>query len=89
VPTLAALYALNGTEPNDQRLRELLSRPLPDDAEHAEALAAIRLHPSLQEARSQAHEWSNSARDLLVTLPDVPARKALEALCDYVVNRTG
>ena len=89
VPTLAALYALNGTEPDDQRLRELLSRPLPDDAEHAEALAAIRLHPSLQEARSQAHEWSNSARDLLVTLPDVPARKALEALCDYVVNRTG
>jgi heptaprenyl diphosphate synthase len=89
VPTLAALIALGGTESEGARLRELLARPLPDDGDHAEALAALRVHPALQEARAQAHAWSERARDQLVVLPDVPARKALEALCDYVVNRTG
>ncbi|MDQ5974579.1 MAG: hypothetical protein QG661_1788, partial [Actinomycetota bacterium] len=39
VPTLAGLLALTSTEPADARLQSLLGRPLPDDAEHAEALA--------------------------------------------------
>ncbi len=35
--TLPALLAMQSTAHQDARLRELLSRPLPDDAEHAEA----------------------------------------------------
>ncbi len=41
VPTLAPLMVLAGDDPADARLRDLLSRPLPDDAEHAEALALL------------------------------------------------
>ena len=89
VPTLAALIALGGQSSADARLRELLSRPLPDDAEHAEALALLRAHASLEEARDEARRWAGEARARLAPLPQVPARQALELLCDYVVSRTG
>ena len=89
VPTLAMLYALSDADPSNARLRELLGRPLPDDAEHAEALALLRAHPALEDAREEARRWSGRARNELDALPDIPARKALEGLCDYVVNRTG
>jgi len=89
VPTLAMLYALSDADPSNARLRELLGRPLPDDAEHAEALALLRAHPALEDAREEARRWSARARNELDASPDIPARKALEGLCDYVVNRTG
>ena len=71
------------------RLQSLLGRPLPDDAEHAEALALLRAHPAIDEARAQAHLWSEEARACLAPLPAGPAREVLELLCDYVVSRTG
>jgi heptaprenyl diphosphate synthase len=89
IPTLAGLIALASADPEDDRLKDLLSRPLPDDAEHAEALALLRAHPAIVEARKQAHAWSDSARDLLESLPAGPPRDVLALLCDYVVERTG
>ncbi len=89
IATLAGLYALASTDPADARLQELLRRPLPDDAEHAEALALLRAHPGIEQARVQARSWADQARDCLRTLPAIPARDALELLCDYVVTRTG
>ncbi len=89
VITLAGLIALTGDDPAEARLRELLRRPLPDDAEHAEALALLRAHPALAAARRQAHAWADSARGLLADLPAGPARDILGDLCDYVVSRTG
>ena len=89
IPTLAGLIALTSTDPADDRLKDLLSRPLPDDAEHAEALALLRAHPAVVEARKQAHQWADSARDLLEDLPPGAARDVLALLCDYVVSRTG
>jgi heptaprenyl diphosphate synthase len=89
IPTLAALFVQQSTEPGDARLQELLSRPLTDDAEHSEALALLRGHEGVALARNQAREWSDSARELLVDLPSGPARDVLGSLCDYVVSRTG
>lgn len=89
VPTLAGLLALTSTEPADARLQSLLGRPLPDDAEHAEALALLRAHPAIDEARAQAHLWSERARSCLEPLPAGSPREVLELLCDYVVSRTG
>jgi heptaprenyl diphosphate synthase len=89
VVTLAGILALASEDPADARLRDLLSRPLPDDDEHKEALALLRAHPALEAARAQARGWSSSARDLLVDLPDGPPRDVLALLCDYVVTRTG
>lgn len=89
VPTLAGLIALAGDDAESARLRALLARPLPDDAEHAEALALLRNHQALVAAQQEAVRWSGIARSQLDSLPDTPARKAMESLCDYVVNRSG
>ncbi len=89
IPTLAGLIALMSPDPKDARLKDLLSRPLPDDDEHAEALMLLRAHPAIDEARKQAHTWSDSARELLLQLPPGPPRDVLALLCDYVVSRTG
>jgi heptaprenyl diphosphate synthase len=89
IPTLAGLIALASDDPANDRLRELLSRPLPDDDEHSEALALLRAHPAIHEARLEARRWADLARESLGSLPAVPARDVLELLCDYVVSRTG
>lgn len=87
VPTLPVLIALRSTDPADERLRSLLSKPLVDDAEHAEALTLLRAHPAMDEARDYVQSESDAARALLGKLPDIPARAALEALCDTVATR--
>ncbi len=89
IPTLAGLIALTSDDPADARLKSLLSRPIPDDDEHAEALELLRAHPALDEARLEARRWADLARESLSTLPAIPARDVLEMLCDYVVSRTG
>ena len=89
VATLAVLYARTSTDPADARLIELTSRPIHDDAEHAEALGLLRAHPAMRRARDEAHRWAAEARSALAPLPAAPARDALEMLCDYVVERTG
>ena len=60
-----------------------------DDAEHAAVLARLRAHPALESARAEARSWADRARAELDAVPDIPARQALAALCDYVVERTG
>lgn len=87
VPTLTGLIAL--ATDDDPRLRDLLTRPLADDDDHAEALKRLRDHPALDSARSEARAWADRARETLVSLPEGAARNALTALCDYVVTRTG
>ena len=87
VPTLAGLIALS-SDP-DPRLQDLLTRPLIDDGDHAEALDRLRAHPALGAARDEARRWADGARDVLVNLPEGAPRDALSALCDYVVTRTG
>ena len=87
IPTLAGLIALS-TDP-DPRLQDLLTRPLIDDDDHAEALARLRAHPALEAARNEARRRADGARDVLVNLPEGAPRDALSALCDYVVTRTG
>ena len=54
-----------------------------------EALALLRAHPAMEMARADLRRWVNVARDEILALPDVPARTAFEALCDFVVDRTG
>jgi heptaprenyl diphosphate synthase len=89
VPTLPVLHALRSTDPADARLRDLLSRPLTDDAEHADALGLLRRHPAMESARAEVRRWADDARSVLAPLPAVPARAALERLCDAVVDRSG
>jgi heptaprenyl diphosphate synthase len=91
VRTLPVLYALRGdaTTPQLVRLRSLLQdADLTDPVLHAEALSLLRTSPALEEARETVRTWISDARRLLIQLPDLPARAAFEALCDFVITRT-
>ena len=100
VRTLPVLYALRSTgqatgqatgqSDADRRLHELLAEAdLTDDALLAETLALLRAHPALAESRAHVLSWVQGARNELMALPDVPARAAFLALCDFVEKRTG
>jgi heptaprenyl diphosphate synthase len=89
VHTLPVLHVLRSTDPGDEHLRKLLVSDLSeDDARHAEALALLRAHPAMDRARADLRQWVDDAHAELATLPDLPARTAFMALCDYVLTRT-
>ena len=102
VRTLPVLYALRSVgesgvdqsgpvqSPADVRLRWLLGgADLTDEALLAEALTLLRGHHAMKEARADVLNWVGEARTSISTLPDVPARAAFLALCDFVEKRTG
>jgi len=89
VLTLPMLHAIRSARPSDMRLAELLGSELTDPALHAEALALLRAHPAMGMARADLRRWASLARGEIMALPDVPARAAFEALCAFVVDRTG
>src|SRR5258708_19451032 len=84
------LSALRSAGPGDTRLVELLRcGELTDPELHAEALALLRAHPAMELARSDTRRWAATARNEILALPDVPARAAFEALCDFVLAPPG
>lgn len=87
VPTLPTLLAQR-VDTLDGRLSSLLAGPITDDTDHAEALSLLRAHPAIQQARDEVRRRAERARTLLVDLPDIPATRALHALCDQVTRRT-
>ncbi|GGK99624.1 geranylgeranyl pyrophosphate synthase [Sphaerisporangium melleum] len=88
IRTLPVLYVLASDDPRDARLRELLSGPVPDE-DVTEALELLRANQAMVHARAELMSWVGRARADLLTLPDIPARAALLALCDYVAERSG
>jgi heptaprenyl diphosphate synthase len=88
VPTLPVFHALRSVDPTDARLRELLSRPLPDDLEHSEALRLLRDNAAMDAARTDLRHWADDARSVLAPLPAGSAKAALERLCDVVIDRS-
>ena len=88
VPTLPVLMALASGDPVDARLHDLLSADLSDDDLHAEALALLRGHPAMEQARSYVVDRAVEAKALLDVLPAGPVRTALEAFADLVATRS-
>jgi heptaprenyl diphosphate synthase len=88
VPTLPVLMAQASTDPADGRLLELLSRPLTDDAEHAEALELLRAHPAMGAAKDYVLGQATEAKKRLEVLDPGPVRTALESFADIVANRS-
>jgi heptaprenyl diphosphate synthase len=88
VPTLPTLLARRSADPADARLRELLDGDLSSDSALAEALALLRRHRAMDEARAEVRRRADHARTLLAPVPDGPAKDALAELCDTVVTRT-
>ncbi|MFF8591492.1 polyprenyl synthetase family protein [Streptomyces sp. NPDC015220] len=73
----------------DIALCELLDSDLSDDARHAQALAALRAHPALEQARRDTVRYAEEARAALAPLRECDAKAALLQLCDAVVHRAG
>jgi heptaprenyl diphosphate synthase len=73
----------------DIELAELLDSDLTDEARLAEAVARLRAHPALEEARADTVRYAQEARAALTPLPECEARTALVHLCDAVVHRAG
>ncbi|MFF7533619.1 polyprenyl synthetase family protein [Streptomyces bobili] len=93
IPTLPVLRlrerAARLSLPEDIALCELLESDLGDDARLAEALAALRAHPALEQARRDAVRYAKEARAALAPLRECEAKLALLELCDAVVHRAG
>ncbi len=87
VPTLPVLMARAMARPEDDRLMELLATDLTDDARHAEALALLRRHPALDEARTYVMSRAAEAKALLGVLDEGSVRDALEGFADLVATR--
>ena len=89
VPTLPTLLARQSTDPADARLLALLDADLSADVGlAAEALALMRSHHSLADARAEITRRAEVARGFLAPLPEGPAKDALAALCDTVISRS-
>jgi heptaprenyl diphosphate synthase len=88
VPTLPVLLLRRDARPADAGLLAALGGDLSGDRELAEVLAELRAHPVMERAREVTAGWATDARGVLEPLPDVPAKRALASLCDYVVRRT-
>jgi heptaprenyl diphosphate synthase len=73
----------------DIALCRLLDSDLTDDARHAEALAGLRTHPALEQARRDTVRYAEDARAALAPLRECDAKAALMELCDAVVHRAG
>ncbi|KUL36236.1 geranylgeranyl pyrophosphate synthase [Streptomyces sp. NRRL F-4489] len=86
---LRALAESGAGTAEDRALCELLAGDLTDDARHAEALAGLRAHPALEQARRDTIRYAEDARASLAPLPECTAKAALEGLCDTVVHRAG
>ncbi|MFE5024765.1 polyprenyl synthetase family protein [Streptomyces sp. NPDC056656] len=93
IPTLPVLRLRERADqlglPEDRALCELLDSDLTDDARHAEALARLRVHPALEQARKDTVRYAEEARATLAPLPECAAKAALLELCDAVVHRAG
>lgn len=89
VHTLPMLYALQDTGPDAERLRQLLSAPITDDGEVAEALELLRGSKGMQRSYDTLHEYAERARAELRELPQGPANDALSRLIEYTIARVG
>ncbi|MFM7500482.1 MAG: polyprenyl synthetase family protein [Actinomycetota bacterium] len=87
IPTLVTLQIISAKLDEDQELRQLLQNPIPEE-KIAEVLTKLRQHRALKDAKSYLHNLSLEAKQLLEPLPAIPARSALEGLCDAVIERT-
>ena len=87
IPTLITLQIISSNLEEDKELKQLLQSPLPEE-KIADVLIKLRQHRALKDAKSYLHNLSLEAKQLLQPLPAIPARSALESLCDAVIERT-
>ena len=87
IPTLVTLQIISSNLEEDKELKQLLQSPIPED-KIADVVIKLCQHRALKDAKSYLHNLSLEAKQLLEPLTAIPARSALESLCDAVIERT-
>ena len=92
VPTLPVLYAL-ADDDDDAAVGAAAGDPRPPARSPTTRCTPRRWtccaeSPALKRARETVRGYAEQARAQLAGLPDVPARRALESLCDFIADRT-
>jgi heptaprenyl diphosphate synthase len=87
VPTLVTLFVMADNDPADRVLIEKLSKPLSDE-DLAGVIQELRNHKALKQVQDYLSNVANEANQLLVNLPNGPAKNALENLTFALVNRS-
>lgn len=87
VHTLPMIYAIESGSPDGDRLRDLLGRPLTDDAEVDEALELLRESDGMRRAKVTLEKYVDDAMVELDALPAGPANEALRSLVRFTVER--
>ncbi|HEX3015972.1 MAG TPA: polyprenyl synthetase family protein, partial [Desulfobacteria bacterium] len=84
--TLPMLCALR-TAKEKERLKQLLATQRKSEAEVLEAIKIIVESPAIQASFDIAERYKTKAKAHLAVLPNVPVKKALEQLADFIVVR--
>jgi heptaprenyl diphosphate synthase len=87
VPTLVTLFVMADNDTADRVLIEKLSKPISDE-DLAGVIQELRNHKALKQVQDYLSDVANEANQLLVNLPNGPAKNALENLTFALVNRS-
>ena len=87
VPTLVTLFVMTDNDPADKVLIEKLSKPI-SDQDLSGVIQELRNHKALKKVQDYLSNVAKEANQLLVDLPNGPAKSALENLTFALVNRS-
>jgi heptaprenyl diphosphate synthase len=91
VPTLPVLLVRRAAAEGDESalaVVAMLDADLSEDDALAEAVAALAKHPATTAAREEASRWAREAVAVLAPLDEGPAKQALRAFAEVVVDRS-
>ena len=87
VPTLVTLFVMADNDSADKVLIEKLSKPI-SDQDLSGVIQELRNHKALKKVQDYLSNVAKEANQLLVDLPNGPAKSALENLTFALVNRS-
>lgn len=87
VVTLPTLLLAQSNDPADDQVKALLAADLTDDDHLAAALAALREHRVIEQARDEIRRHADLAIHHLDALPDGPAKQMLAQVATDLVSR--
>ncbi len=87
VPTLVTLFVMADNDPADKVLIEKLSKPI-SDQDLSGVIQELRNHKALKKVQDYLSNVAKEANQLLINLPNGPAKSALENLTFALVNRS-
>jgi heptaprenyl diphosphate synthase len=87
VPTLVTLFVIADNDPADKLLIEKLSKPI-SEQDLAGVIQELRGNKALKKVQDYLSNVAKEANQLLINLPNGPAKSALENLTFALVNRS-